>query len=193
MYVYIWRPALGFSCCTQAFLFSACGKQGLLSSCSAQTSHCGWFSCGGARVLEQSTFSSCRFQALAHRLNTCGTWAKLLHRMWESSWTMCWTCLSCIAVWFFTTEPPGKPLFVSLILLFMGALHSLYSNYWPVTYFVKFPCITKKLIVFGFLILLIWFINHSYLVYNNCNWSKPVWGKNDFWFTYSSTGEKVCH
>ena len=33
----------GSRCCTRAF--SSCGEQGLLSSCSAQVSHCGDFSC----------------------------------------------------------------------------------------------------------------------------------------------------
>ena len=42
-------------------------------------------------------------------------------------------------------------------------------------------------------LLLVWFINHSYLVYNKCNWNKPVWGKNDFWYTCNTTGEKVFY
>ena len=44
-------------CC--AWAFSSCGEQGLLSSCGAQASHCGGFSC-------------CRVQALEHRLQCCG-------------------------------------------------------------------------------------------------------------------------
>ena len=46
-------------------LFSSCGEQGLLSSCSAQPSHCGGFSC-------------CSSWALEHRLSSCGTQAQLL-------------------------------------------------------------------------------------------------------------------
>ena len=40
-------------------LFSSCIEWGLLSSCSAQVSHCGGFSRCGARALELSGFSSC--------------------------------------------------------------------------------------------------------------------------------------
>ena len=44
-------------------LFPSCGKQGLLSSCSARASHCYGFSCCKAWSLEHAGFSS------------CGTWA----------------------------------------------------------------------------------------------------------------------
>ena len=40
--------ALGLRCCAQAF--SSCGEQGLLC-CSARASHCGGFSCCGARAV----------------------------------------------------------------------------------------------------------------------------------------------
>ena len=40
------------------WLFSSCGEQGLLSSCSAQSSFCGTFSC-------------------------CGAWASLVHGVWD--------------------------------------------------------------------------------------------------------------
>ena len=44
-FVYLfWGAALGRHCCAQAF--SSCGKQGLLSGCSAWASHCSGFSCG---------------------------------------------------------------------------------------------------------------------------------------------------
>ena len=36
-------------CCMRTF--SSCGEQGLLSSCSAQASHCGGFPCWGVRAL----------------------------------------------------------------------------------------------------------------------------------------------
>ena len=54
--MYLFLAALGFHCCAQAF--SSCSKQGLLSSCSAQDSHC-------------SGFSHCRAQAL-------GAWASVV-------------------------------------------------------------------------------------------------------------------
>ena len=42
-YLFIFLVALGLCCCMCAF--SSCGKQGLLSSCDTQASHCGGFSC----------------------------------------------------------------------------------------------------------------------------------------------------
>ena len=41
--------ALGLRCC--AWFLSRCSERGLLSSCSVRTSHCGGFSCCGARAL----------------------------------------------------------------------------------------------------------------------------------------------
>ena len=55
IYLYIFLAALGLPCCTQAF--SSCGEQGLLFVAGfvvgfvAQASHCGGFSCCGARAL----------------------------------------------------------------------------------------------------------------------------------------------
>ena len=46
----------GLHCCMQAS--SNCGKQGLLSSCGAWTSHFGGFSCWGAPALGRRGFSS---------------------------------------------------------------------------------------------------------------------------------------
>ena len=55
--------ALDLPCFT--WTFSNCGKQKLLSSCGARTSHCSGFSC-------------CRAQALGHTgFSGCGAWAQL--------------------------------------------------------------------------------------------------------------------
>ena len=51
------------------WLFSSCGEQGLLSSCGAQASHCGGFSCE-ARAPGCSAFSSCSSQAPEHWLSS---------------------------------------------------------------------------------------------------------------------------
>ena len=58
--------------------------------CCVQASHCGGFSCCGARALgvRASVFvalwlRSCGSQALEHRLSSCGTRAQLLHGMWD--------------------------------------------------------------------------------------------------------------
>ena len=59
----------GLCCYTRAF--SSCGKQELLSSCSAQASHCSGFSCWGAQALECEGFGSCSLQAPEHRFSSC--------------------------------------------------------------------------------------------------------------------------
>ena len=80
------------------WVFSSCGEWGLLSTCSAQSSHCGGFSCFGAQalgawasVIVGHGLSSCDFLALGHTgFSNCssqalerkdfrgGTWAQLL-------------------------------------------------------------------------------------------------------------------
>ena len=48
LYLSIFLAALGFHCC--AWAFSSCGERGLLC-CGVRASHCGGFSCCGARAL----------------------------------------------------------------------------------------------------------------------------------------------
>ena len=64
-----------------AHAFSSCGERGLLSSCDARASHCGGFSCCGARHLGEQ----------AQQL-----WLMGLAAPWhvESSWTRDRTCVS---------------------------------------------------------------------------------------------------
>ena len=70
---------LGLRCCVPAL--SSCSEPGLLSSCGAQTSHCGGFSCGGgSRVLAQQ---------LRHSGFSCP-------RHVRPSWTRDQTCVPCI-------------------------------------------------------------------------------------------------
>ena len=64
-------------------LFSSCGKQGLLSSCGVQASHCSGFSCCGARAPGHLGFISFSTWALDHRLSSCGTQAQLFCCMWD--------------------------------------------------------------------------------------------------------------
>ena len=66
----------GSYCCEQAF--SSCSEWGA-TLCSAWASHCSDFSCCGAWVL--GLISS----VVAHGLSSCGTWAQLLHSMWDLS------------------------------------------------------------------------------------------------------------
>ena len=74
--LFLFLAALGLHC--YAWAFSSFSKQRLLSSCSAQASHCNDFSCCRAQALGLMGFSSCSSQALEHRLSSLGTWAWLL-------------------------------------------------------------------------------------------------------------------
>ena len=49
LFINLFLATLGPRCCTRAF--SSCGERGATLPCSAQASHCGGFSCCGARAL----------------------------------------------------------------------------------------------------------------------------------------------
>ena len=85
---------LGLHCCTRAF--SSYSEWRLLSSCGAQVSHCGGFSCCRARVLGHTGFSS------------CDTWAQFLRGMWNHPGPVMETTSPALAGGFLTTGPPGK-------------------------------------------------------------------------------------
>ena len=117
---------MGLRCCAQAF--SSCSKRGATLHCGARASHCGGFSCCGARALGTQTsvavaggLSSCGTRALGRRLNSCGARAKLLCSMWESSWTRARTCVPCVGSQILnhcaTREVPLLPHFFSHFLL----------------------------------------------------------------------------
>ena len=93
-FLYIFLAALDPRCCAQAF--SSCGKW-LLSSCSAQASHCSGFSCCGARALDSLGFSS------------CGAWAQPLHSTWDLPGPGIEPVSPALAGGFFTTESPVEP------------------------------------------------------------------------------------
>ena len=61
----LFLAVLGLRCC--AWAFSSCGEWGLLFSCGARASHCGGFSCCGARALgvQASVVVACE-------LSSCG-------------------------------------------------------------------------------------------------------------------------
>ena len=75
-------------------LFYSWGEQGLLSSCGAQASHCGGFSCGRAWALE-------------HRLSSC-VWAYLPHGLWNLPGPGIKPVSPTLVGVFFTPGPPGK-------------------------------------------------------------------------------------
>ena len=101
IYLFI-LAALGLRCCTWAF--SSCGERGLLFlRCGARASHCGGFSCCGARAL--GTWASV---VVACGLSSCGALAQLLHGMWDLPRPGIEPVSPMLAGRFLTTAPPGK-------------------------------------------------------------------------------------
>ena len=85
-------------------------------------SHCGGFSCCGARalgtwasVVAARELSSCGSQALERRLSSCGAWAQLLHGMWDLPGLGLKPVSPALAGGFLTTAPPGKPYLVNFL------------------------------------------------------------------------------
>ena len=78
LFYLLFLAVLGLRCCTHAF--SSCSERELLR-CGAGASHCGGFSCCGARALGTQAsvvvahgLGSCGSWALEHRLSSCGAW-----------------------------------------------------------------------------------------------------------------------
>ena len=102
---------------------AACG---LFFSCSAWASHCGGFSCCGARavgarasVVAARGLSSCGTWALECRLSSCGTRAQLLRGMWDLPGPGLEPMSPALTGGFLTTVPLGKPLaYIFMCLLF---------------------------------------------------------------------------
>ena len=77
IFIFLFLAALGLRCCARAL--SSCGELGATLRCSAWASHCGGFSCCGARalgawasVVVARGLSSCGLQAPERRLSSCG-------------------------------------------------------------------------------------------------------------------------
>ena len=99
--------------------------------CSAWGSHCGGFSCCGARALGTQAsvvvargLSSCGSRALEHRLSSSGKWASLLCGMWDLPGLGLEPMSPALAGGFLTTVPPGK----SLSLIFV-VYHFLFYSF----------------------------------------------------------------
>ena len=85
------------------FCFSSVGSSllcGLFVSCKAGASYVVWASCCDG-------FFSCRAWTLEHRLNSCGLGLIALWHVGSSR-----SVSPALAGGFFTTEPPGKPLWI---------------------------------------------------------------------------------
>ena len=83
------------------------------------------FWCMGSRC---SGFSSCGLQALECRLSSCGSRASLLRSMWDLPRPGIEPVSPAFTGRFLTTVPPGKSLFVFLMLGCMRCLYTLDIN-----------------------------------------------------------------
>ena len=81
---------------------------GLPSSCRMWASRCGGLSCSIGCCLGRTGFCSCGFQALEHRLSSCGSWASLLLGRWDLPGSGIELVSPALAGGSFTTKPPGK-------------------------------------------------------------------------------------
>ena len=93
-------------------------RVGATLRCGAWASHCGGFSCCGARPLGARTsvvvarvLSSCGLRALELRLSSCGTRAQLLCSMWDLPRPGIEPMSPALAGGFLTTALQGKPKF----------------------------------------------------------------------------------
>ena len=84
--------------------------------CGARASHCGGFSCCGARALGAQAsvavargLSSCGSRALERRISSCDARASLLCGMWDLPGPGLKPVSLALAGRFSTTAPPGKP------------------------------------------------------------------------------------
>ena len=107
-----------FSCIGSSLLhtgFLQLRRAGTTLHRNAQSSHCGGFSCGGARALGARAsvvvargLSSCGSRALERSFSSCGARAQLLHGMWDLPRPGIELVSPALAGRFLTTVPPGK-------------------------------------------------------------------------------------
>ena len=89
--------------CVAVLRLSLVAVSGATLPCGARASHCGGFSCCGARAL--GTWASV---VVARGLSSCGTWAQLLCGMWDLPGPGLEPVSPALAGRFLTTAPPGK-------------------------------------------------------------------------------------
>ena len=92
--------------------------------CGAQASHCGGFSCCGARAVGARTSvvvahgpSSCGSWAVERRLNSCGAQPQLLHGMWDLPRPGLEPVSPALAGGFLTAVPLGKSLIFEFLII----------------------------------------------------------------------------
>ena len=113
-FIYLFLAALVFFAACRLSLVAV--SRGYSLRCGVWASHCGVFSCCGARalgtwasVLVACGLSSCGSWALERRLSSCGTRAWLLSGMWDLPGPGIEPVSPALAGGFLTTVPPGKP------------------------------------------------------------------------------------
>ena len=115
IYVYLFI----FGCVRSSLLrvgFLQLWQVGAAFHCGAPASHCGGFSCCGARALGVRAsvgvacrLSSCGSRALERRLSSCGARAQLRRGVWDLPGPGLEPVSPALAGGFLTTAPPGKP------------------------------------------------------------------------------------
>ena len=103
-FIYFWR---------WAFL-GVCGLSLVVESGGYSLLRCAGFSLRWLLLLQSmgsrhAGFSSCGTRCLERRLSSCGTWALLLHSMWDLPGPGIEPMSPALAGRFSTTAPPGKP------------------------------------------------------------------------------------
>ena len=107
LFIYLFLAVLALH-----WAFSSCGGWGLYLL------PCAGFSLWWLLLLQSSVsrcvgLSSCGSRALERRLSSCGTWAQLLHSIWDLPGPGLEPMSPALAGGFLTPVPPGKPLFYS--------------------------------------------------------------------------------
>ena len=107
-----------FGCVRSSLLcvgFLQLWRAGATLRCSARASHCGGFSCCGARTLGRRAsvvvecgLSSCGLRSLERMLSSCGSRAQLLRGLWDLPQPGLEPMSPALAGGFLTTAPPGK-------------------------------------------------------------------------------------
>ena len=93
-FIYLFLAVLGLRFCVRAF--SSCGKRGPL-----------FIAVRGPLTIAASLVAEHRLQT--RRLSSCGSWAQLLHGMWDLPRPGLEPVSPALAGRFSTTAPPGKP------------------------------------------------------------------------------------
>ena len=110
LFIYLFLAALGLRFCARAF--SSCGKRGPL-----------FIVVRGPLTIVASPVAEHRLQT--RRLSNCGSWAQLLHSMWDLPRPGLEPVSPALAGRFSTTVPPGKPPFYFFIFYFLKYRHHL--------------------------------------------------------------------